>query len=430
VAVFHSHSATPHPDPFLYLHGGPGGHILNQVPLGVVEQFDNVLADRDVILFDQRGVGYSEPALDCPEVTRHFYETLNENLSPTDAIAQEVAARVACRDRLLTEGVNLAAYTTTASAADVEDLRHALGYPQWNLYGISYGTRLALTVMRDYPQGVRSAILDSTAPLDVDFFADLAPNAQHAFNLLFNACAADPACNAAYPDLKTVFYGLVAQLTVEPVKLHVLNLFTGQFYTVDFDGEDAVDFLFDLLYDTSTIPLLPEIIYAAAGGDFTEVAQRLELSLIEPAFVSEAAPYSVWCSEESPFTTPELVAAADLDVDQPIRDTFDATVQTFFDTCAVWGAVAADPIEDQPVASDIPTLILAGQLDPITPPAWGRRVADNLSRAYFYEFPGTGHGIVYAHRCGQAMAEAFLVDPSLEPDAGCVDQPGLYFETP
>jgi pimeloyl-ACP methyl ester carboxylesterase len=381
-------------------------------------------------MFDQRGVGLSEPALDCPEVTRHFYETLDQHLTPMEAVDQEVAARTACRDRLVAEGVNLAAYTTSATAADLEDMRLALGYEQWNLYGISYGTRVALTVLRDYPRGVRSVILDSTAPLEVDFFAELAPNAQRSFDMLFDACAADGVCQANYPDLRVVFYELVARLAEEPAQLQVLNLFTGRYHTINFDNDDAVDFLFDLLYDSSTIPQLPEIIYQAAAGNYDEIARRLELSLIEPAFISEAAPYSVWCSEESPFTNPEAVDAAGLEVDPPIRELFGMTVQAFFDTCAMWGASTAAEIEDEPISSDVPTLILAGQFDPITPPAWGQYVADNFSHAYFYEFPGAGHGIVYAYHCGLALAIDFLADPSVPPDSRCRDELVIHFAVP
>ena len=162
VAIIHAGGVRPRTDPILYLEGGPGGSALADPDYWLESLLHT---SRDIILLDQRGTGFSLPSLDCPE---------------TDAYTKEedygydsmVAAATACRDRLTLDGVDLAQYNSANSAADVEDLRLALGIDKWNLYGVSYGTRLALTVMRYFPAGVRSVVLDSVYPPNVKGYTE------------------------------------------------------------------------------------------------------------------------------------------------------------------------------------------------------------------------------------------------------------------
>ncbi len=202
VAILYAETDEPQPDPVVYLEGGPGGETITD--------FDSwrgypLLDDRDLVLFDQRGTGWSIPLLDCPA-----------EIDELDG-AEYAAALAACRDELLAEGIDLALFDSRQSAADVEALRQALGYEQWNLYGISYGTRLALTVMRDYPEGVRSAVLDSVYPPQVYTLEELASDELAGLESMFDGCAADRACQAAYPYLEWDFYDVIDALDAEPM---------------------------------------------------------------------------------------------------------------------------------------------------------------------------------------------------------------------
>ena len=141
-AVFKSRSDNPAPDPIVYLAGGPGEKALESVPLIFDHFFTPFLADRDVIVFDQRGAGFSDPALDCPEYQKMALDTLDQDLSVEEEASLSTEAISDCHDRLLADGANLAAYTTAENAADLSDLRQVLGYEEWNLYGGSYGTKL------------------------------------------------------------------------------------------------------------------------------------------------------------------------------------------------------------------------------------------------------------------------------------------------
>ena len=217
VAIFRSLSASPAPDPVVHLAGGPGSSSLADARYLFNQGMDGILERRDFILLDQRGTGYSMPRLDCPE-----RETLVPSLLQ-DGFSQDIVdAFRRCRERLVSEGIDLTSYNSAASAADVNDLRQALGYAQVNLYGVSYGTRLALTLMRDYPGAVRSAVLDSTYPPQVNLYTALAPNAERAFNVLFDRCGADPACSRRYPDLRNTFYRLVDRLNTSPVAVRLI----------------------------------------------------------------------------------------------------------------------------------------------------------------------------------------------------------------
>jgi len=418
VAIFSTESDNPAPDPIVYLSGGPG-----QSPLKIAqfafEGFAPFMANRDLILLDQRGVGYSEPALDCHELLELSYQTVQEDL-PVDEIATlATEAAGVCRDRLLRQAVSLSAYTSAQSAADLNDLRLALGYEEWNLYGISYGTKLALTTMRDYPNGIRSVVLDSTYPLQVNLFAEVPANATRAFNVFFDSCAADAACNSAYPDLEAVFFDLVHELNDTPVNvpITVVNRFTlERLDSALIDGNRMVEMLFQSLYISEIIPFLPAMIFGISDGDLELLGFIAESYISGIEFGSEGMYFSVQCGEEVPFRSPEEGAVAG-EVYPEVQDWVDS--DAFSTICLSWGAGKADPIENEPVVSDIRTLILAGEFDPITPPAWGELVAESLSNSFYFEFPDVGHGVSLSGLCGLDMTLGFFDDPTIEPDGSC-----------
>ncbi|MBJ7454186.1 MAG: alpha/beta fold hydrolase, partial [Blastococcus sp.] len=188
-------------DPVVYLSGGPGQSTLELVPQGFAQLYEPLTANRDLVLLDQRGTGLSEPSLACDEYTDVALESLGSDLSDEELEAEALDALEECHERLADDGVDFADYNSAASAADLEDLRVALDYDEWNLYGISYGTRLAQQAMRDHPDGIRSVVLDSAYPADADLYAEMPGNAERAMEALFTTCADDPACAAAYPDL-------------------------------------------------------------------------------------------------------------------------------------------------------------------------------------------------------------------------------------
>jgi len=418
VAVVKSHSQRPATDPVLYLEGGPGGHALDGLVWNI-EHLQGVLADRDFIVFDQRGVGHSEPLLDCPEVAELFFETLDQNLSREERVARQLEAQLACRDRLLDEGVDLTAYNSAASAADVNDLRLALGYDEWNVYGVSYGARLALTVMRDFPSGVRSAILDSTLPLQVDSEAERAANTGRVLDQLFGGCAADAECKVAFPNLEATFYQLIEQLDARAIPVQMRHPLTGEQVNGLINGDDMIVILVNLLYDAHVIPWLPTLIADTNQGDYSLLSEYLGRLLAGNDFLSEGMGNSVHCGEEVRFSSLESAASA-AGVHPRLREYLLPNAQIVFALCEAWGAKEADPIENKAVVSNIPTLVLAGEYDPITPPAWGLAAAETLTQVYYLTFPAVGHGALTTDPCARAVVDVFLDNPNAAPRPDCL----------
>ncbi len=423
---------NPAPDPVIYLEGGPGGESLETLAFVFEDSFSHLLADRDVIFFDQRGIGFSDPSLECPEIRDLTWELIDQILEPEEFNRLWLDALDECRQRLVGEGADLGGFNSAESASDLAALRSALGYDTWNLYGISYGTRLALTVMRDHPEGLRSVVLDSAVPLEVNLYGDTPASVDRGLQQLFDGCAADPACDSAYPNLDQVFLDTINALDAEPIVAQVSDIWEGRTYDAVFDGPALAGIVFQSLYSDEIIPILPRLITDVSNGETYELALLTSTFLANGEFVSVGMNLSVQCNEEAVFTNREETIAAIAEF--PYLEDYFATSSfgpAAFDVCDAWGAGVADPIEDQPVLSSVPALVLSGQYDPITPPAWGRQVADTLEMATYVNIPSGGHGPSAGLECPQSLVRSFLTDPTADLDTACVEEMGPpVFEVP
>jgi pimeloyl-ACP methyl ester carboxylesterase len=398
VAIFKTPSPQPAPDPVLFLSGGPGDALLDT--LGPTLNAGNLaykLQNRDLILLDQRGTGYSQPSLHC-----------SDNETPR-----------MCYDRLVKSGINLNAFTTLENAADVHDLIRALGYQQVNLRGVSYGTRLALTVMRLYPADLRSVVLDSVLPPQVISFSSIAPAAQRAFDVLFQRCEVDSHCNATYPHLQTIFYQLVTDLNHTPITFDTTSQ-TLKSFTVHFTGNDLVLWLRSALYDIRFIPQLPAAIFQIRHHNYTLLTQIYGGRINDTG--SRGLFYSVMCGEDMAFTTRHALELSVQGLPIQVQPALLNTTRSWFSVCQFWGMKTVPAIQKEPVRSTIPTLILQGEYDPVTPPTNGTLVAQTLSKSYFFLFPGIGHGVIASHasNCPDDIMNAFLENPAEKPDASCI----------
>jgi hypothetical protein len=214
----------------------------------------------------------------------------------------------------------------------------------------------------------------------------------------------------------------------ERIILPLTNVLTGERYEAYFGGDDLLGVVFQSLYITEVIPDLPKLIYDVSQGDTTNLSALMSSFLLNTEFVSIGMQFSVQCFEENSFATrDEVMAAVEAYPELVGIFRYSANLGVLaLSICDEWGAGTADALENEPVASDIPTLILAGEYDPITPPAWGLLVQETLSNAYYYEFTGTGHGVSLSGDCGLAVVESFLAEPANEPDTTClveVDSP-------
>jgi pimeloyl-ACP methyl ester carboxylesterase len=338
-----------------------------------------------------------------------------------------VEASRTCANRIKATGAKLPAYNTSAVAADLEDLRLALGYNQWNIFTFYDGSRLALTMMRDYPQGIRSVIMDSAFPLQVNTLTAFGANFEASLNRLFLYCEEDEQCNKAYPRLKSTFYPLLAQLDAQPITIDVADLNSGERYKVMLNSGRLIDFFFTAFISFNagdTLSEVPRMIYQLQAGK-TEAISRLMGS--HPLFSSGYLAMGEWvaCNEYNSITSLEQIAKANEKIDLQLQDFFDKDPEGVIRGCAEWGAAGVPHIENQPVTSSIPALLLAGDLN-IVNPAWSEWTAQTLSVSTTVVFPGVG-GIVYPSPgwsdCATKIVDAFIESPSARPDISCASKP-------
>jgi pimeloyl-ACP methyl ester carboxylesterase len=376
-----------------------------------------------VIFLDQRGALKSNPFLSCPEIDTFMQSTVGLSWSAPETAEQEGVAVQACRDRLATAGVDLAAYNTTESSADVADLRIAMGYDQWNLYGISYGTDLALQTVRDHPAGIRSVVVDAVLPPNIDPIETGWRAANESVTAIYDACAADPACHAAFPEGRAEYTRVLDDLAANPRTVHVADPTTGKDTTVVID---AYKLAYTVQFGTliGSPPKVPAIIHNLAVGDGTEAALEVLAGAFPPDFNSYGLQYGVMCREMVGSTDPQHVAAAGAHdfPDAPAAVTSMPSMFPWaFNDCAKWDVPAGPPHATTPATSNVPVLLASGAFDGTAPPSYAALAAKALPNSTQLIFPGIGHGASrWAPTCFATIMANFLDQPNRF-DRSCLD---------
>lgn len=438
-AMLRHPGGNPEPDPIVYIHGGPGGGFMRVFDLEYETLTNFFETNRDVIYFDQRGNGLSEPSLDCPEFAAGLADLFDYTLDGkqvTNGKAQEylLDILVQCGERL-GQTLDLAAYDSPNTAADVNDLRIALGYDQINVYAESYGPRVAQSLMRDYPDGVRSVVLDAAmatySPLDY-----LVEQSGGMLSHLFDLCAADEACNSAFPDLRTVWLDTLAAADATPINVKATYPLTGEEFDFVVDDGMLATALFFLSYNHSALPVIPACIYAIHEGDYACLQGALGRVTIR-AFVATWGDWiNVSCRQQAPISRSEDFAAA-LETYPEIKTFWQENLflpqRNLFDPalCGAWGGGAAPESELAPVVSSIPTLLVLGDTDPASMIEESMAIAEPLENHFGpYLYPFLSHVVYGSHACPISMVNAFLLDPATEPEATCINEMGVDFAIP
>ena len=399
-------------DPLFLLAGGPGQSAI-QAYAQVTFLFSDVNRTRDIVLVDQRGTGESN-GLNCAVLED---ETLAADLPEEEQIALFDQCRVDLSAR-----ADLSLYTTDAFVADLDDVRAALDYDTINLYGASYGTRAALTYMRRFPERVRSAVLDAVVGPELVLFLNMPRDGQASLDKLFERCAADEGCRGAFPNVRAEYEEVLSRLAV-PQPIVVADPLSNEPIDFQLSRDLLSQLVFNSLYSPEFVSLLPLLVHHAhETGDYTPLIVQ-GLSLSESAGLYQGLLYAVACSEDAPLIDADSVAAVSAET------SFGDFAANFLAICASWprAEIAADFRE--PLVSDIPTLLLSGGADPVTPPTYAEQVAAGLSRSRHLVVPGFGHGVIGVG-CMPRLAAEFIrtADPAA-PDAACLDevQPPPFF---
>lgn len=390
-----------HSAPLLFLEGGPGDAASDRIG----ELLGSFLhQELDIIIMDQRGSGLSRPALNCHE---------RDQRRSADTLRWVRA----CFHRLSGAGIALHAYTSASSAADIQDLLRALAIPEVDVYGFSYGSRLALTFLRDYPGSVRSLLLDATAPPHVNIMEGRAGAAFAALEQLFHECAGTPACQRAFNTLRADFYETVKRLNAAPARLE----FGDGGSVVEITGDGFVYALHASLLDYQRLPFIPAQIANAAKGDYSDMlaaANRLDRRDSH----SEGLYFSVLCAEELPFNSEERAHQDAAAIPPPVQAALSKLALRPFAECRAWEVPRTPEFENQPVRSDVPALLLSGSYDALAPSAWAAEAQRWLDNAWHVVFPHTGHGSLFAGACAERIARAFLSAPRQAPPLACLQE--------
>lgn len=406
VAVIKADSGKAVLPPVVFVHGGPGGASLGDVN----NVFRSLRQERDVILLDQRGCGQSEPA-SCPELSQQFLTLLAKDLTPEEEIRERVKLAGSCKDQLQNEEIESASYNTNEIAADFEDLRKLLGYPSWNIWGVSYGTRVALKMMQLYPDGIHSVVLDSPIPAEALYFQENTDNFVRSLQLLFNKCAADSACRLVYPQLDKTFFEVMAALDKTPMVIPLDNDIPALKEHFVLNKQDFLLGLQQALYTKELYPYIPIVINAVKAGN-TVIMKEFIKTMARRFFIMRYGMYyNVICSECIPYNNKAIL---DKSSDRWWKGlTF---YRAEFDICNSWTPQKKQIPLSPTVTSTIPTLILCGEMDPIASPAYGRMVQKKLSHSFYYEFENEGHWITNTSYAIDIMKK-FMNAPGVRPES-------------
>jgi pimeloyl-ACP methyl ester carboxylesterase len=406
VAQVPSLSSTPRPDPLVLIAGGPGQGTVDMY-LQLRGAFEPARREREIILVDQRGTGRSAAGFGC---------SVPEDLSLDTAGSAQLRTFI---DRCLAEiSHDPRYYTTSVAVQDLERVRAALGLEAWNLYGVSYGTRVAQHYLRRFPEHTRAVVLDGVVPPDLALGPDIAREAQRALERIFARCAADEGCRERFANLPAKFWELLARLEDAPVATvspYASDGRAGSGPSGGAFGAPELRAVVRLLsYNAATVALLPVLLHEAYKGNYVPLANQASTTLRGlPESLSFPMSNSVVCTEDVPFVG--AGARAGLDgtyLGTTIIDALDAI-------CARWPAGAIDDDFKKPVVSDRPALLLSGSNDPITPPDYAARVAATLAHANVLVGDGQGHGLV-AVGCVPRLLRTFLEQPTQPVDGACL----------
>ncbi|MDP2320357.1 MAG: alpha/beta fold hydrolase [Acidobacteriota bacterium] len=379
------------PDPLFFLAGGPGQGAAKMAK-GLREMFRQVLTDRDIVLVDQRGTGKSHP-LECVDDDDSLKAM---GRTEADAIAM-------LKQCLAGYDADVRLYTTSIAMDDLDDVRAFLGYDQINIYGGSYGTRAGLVYLRQHGDHVRTAILDGVAPTNMRLPLFFPRDVQRALDLLLADCAGNAACNTTYPNLQARLHELMARLEKAPPTVAVVHPRTGERGDITMTARLLANVLAGTLYIPMASSLLPALIERAEQNDFQGLLALASIGDTgSPANMSVGMQLSVICAEDAPRITPADVAK------ESAGSLFGPYVMRLQqDACDFWPRGEVADTFSEPVTSAVPTLVMSGELDPVTPPVWGDEIAKHLSRSKHIVMPGTGH-TAGGTGCGLRIIRAFL----------------------
>jgi pimeloyl-ACP methyl ester carboxylesterase len=406
------------PDPLFLLAGGPGGSAIDMYA-SVSPAFERIHVDRDIVLVDQRGTGQSN-ALNC-----HLDEDDLMSASP-ELMASETK-------RCLTElsaHADVRYYTTSVAVQDLDRVRAALGYDLINLYGASYGTRVAQHYLRRFPKHTRTVILDGVVPPGLALGPSLALDAEKALLAILARCSAERVCHERFGDPALTYQALRSALQAKPVAVNLADPTTGEPQKLEFSAMHLATVLRLAIYTPDQAALLPLALdRAQKSGDYVPLAgQFLMMSHAYEDMLAYGMHNSVVCTEDVPF-----YPAADHVDRAALERTFlgAAQLDALRSICEVWPRGPVDSDLHEPLKTDVPILLLSGGNDPVTPPFYAEQARKGLENSVHVVLKDLGHGQIVAP-CMDSVLARFLTRGAVKGlDVSCTQRvhPMPFFTT-
>ncbi len=391
VAVVPALNRRSNAAPLFLLAGGPG-QSASDMYVALSGAFARINRDHDIVIVDQRGTGMSSP-LACK-----YPEDWQIPADPMPALRQ---ATQACLEKF---GDRVRFFTTSIAVQDLDAVRAALGYEQIDLYGASYGTRVAQLYMRRFPTRTHAAILDGVTYPEQIFGPDTPKDGERALQLILARCRASRDCNDTYPNLQLELDGLLKQFGGQRVAITLDDPNDGLPKQIDFTRSILGASLRFLSYNATQASLLPALIHQGAQGALAPLAaQTIMISRQAGDQLAVGMQYSVLCSEDAPF-----IDAAQVDR-TALAKTFQGTdqIDAMLEICKLWPRGPMDADLHSPLHSDVPTLLLSGEADPVTPPADAERAARGLTVKRLLVLSGEGH-VQLSVSCVPRLMAVFL----------------------
>lgn len=404
VAVIPALRLEPAADPLFVLSGGPG-QAASDFYISIAPALARVRRDRDIVVVDQRGTGRSN-RLDCA-----LPEQSDVTFADTEKLQQGVRACLASLPG------DPRYYTTSVAVRDLDEVRAALGYHRINLYGVSYGTRVAQHYMRRYPQRVRAAVLDGVVPPELALGPDIALDAQAAIDAAFARCRFDVQCDRAFPNIASSFAALRSSLKAKPVALSIPDPLSAEPTDTQLGVQELSAAVRLLSYSDETLSTLPLLIHEAQVGQPQALAaQYLMIKRSLDAQFAYGMHFAVVCSEDAPRWPEQNLSQAAL-TQTYIGETFMSGMRT---VCSQWPRGPVDPDFSELLSSATPTLILSGGNDPVTPARYGDQIFRGLSKAKHLVLDGQGHGQIGVGCIPRLVAEFIAGGTIDDVDDACV----------
>jgi pimeloyl-ACP methyl ester carboxylesterase len=416
VPALNRRSAAP---PLFLLAGGPG-QAATDLYSSHAGAFARINRNHDIVAVDQRGTGRSAP-LNC----RYPDDWQTDDGASRPELPLLRAATRACLEKF---GDRVRYYTTSIAVEDLDRVRSALGYARIELYGSSYGTRVAQLYMRRHPGSTRAVVLDGVTDPAQAIGPETPLDGERALDLIVTRCRLTAGCAAAYPALAQDLAGLRRRFGPEQQALRVSDPSSGLPLAIEFNRSMLHAALRFLSYSATEASLLPTLIHQAASGNLAPLGvQTIMLARQVGDQIASGMQLSVVCSEDEP-----LFGAAGVDR-RRIAQTYQGTDQldALEEICKLWPRGPVDPDLHRELHSDVPTLLLSGEADPVTPPAGAVRAAEGLTQHRNLVLLGEGHGQL-ATGCVPQLIAAFLDDPkpqALNADCLRVHRPAPFFVT-